>query len=244
MPELRILLPIDPGKEAYALTIVLLRTLVLYLLVIGAVRLMGKRQLGELQPSELVITILISNIATLSLEDVEIPLLHGILPILVLVCFEVISSWAALKSETVRRWISGTPKVIIRGGEIDQQMLRELRLTLDDLMTALRTNGVFDPDEVQYAIVETNGTVSLQLKPDKQPAQRGDVGVRESPQDPPHILIADGSVRDAALNETGLSRRWLDKLLQKRKLRISDVFLMTADSSGSSRIVPREGGTA
>ena len=141
------------------MTIVLLRTLVLYLLVIGAVRLMGKRQLGELQPSELVITILISNIATLSLEDEEIPLLHGILPILVLVCFEVLISQVSLKSERIRRWISGSPKVLIRGGVIDQQMMRELRFSVDDLMTSLRTNGVFDIADVQYAIVAENAVI-------------------------------------------------------------------------------------
>ena len=135
------------------MTIIFLRTLLLYTVVIGAVRLMGKRQLGELQPAELVTTILISNIATLSLEDAETPLLQGILPITVLVCCEVLVSWVTLRSAKLRRLVSGSPKIVISNGQIDQCMLRDLRLSLDDLMTALRTSGVFSPDEVQYAVV-------------------------------------------------------------------------------------------
>ena len=121
------------------MSILLIRALIVYIIVIFSVRLMGKRQLGELQPSELVITILVSNIATLSLEDTEIPLLRGILPILALVCFEVVMSWCSLKSVRLRRMISGSPKIIIRNGEIDQEMLHALRFSVDDLMSTLRT---------------------------------------------------------------------------------------------------------
>ena len=122
---------------------IFIRALILYFVVIFSVRLMGKRQLGELQPSELVITILISNIATLPLEDTAIPLLPGILPILSMVCFEVIISWFSLKSRRLRRVICGSPKIIIRNGQIEQDTMRELRLSIDDLMTALRGNQVF-----------------------------------------------------------------------------------------------------
>ena len=140
---LAVFCPYSFKKGVTAVTIILIRSLILYALVIFSVRLMGKRQLGELQPSELVITILVSNIATLSLEDTEIPLLHGILPILLLVCFEVLVSWLTLKSVRMRRLVSGSPQVIIRGGVIDQQKLHELRFSLDDLMTSLRTAGIF-----------------------------------------------------------------------------------------------------
>ena len=143
---------------------IFIRALILYFVVIFSVRLMGKRQLGELQPSELVITILISNIATLPLEDTAIPLLPGILPILSMVCFEVIISWFSLKSRRLRRVICGSPKIIIRNGQIEQDTMRELRLSIDDLMTALRGNQVFSIEEVQFAIVETTGSVSVYLK--------------------------------------------------------------------------------
>ena len=157
------------------MAILFIRALIVYIVVIFSVRLMGKRQLGELQPSELVITILVSNIATLSLEDTEIPLLRGILPILALVCFEVIVSWGSLKSVKLRRLISGSPKIIIREGEIDQEMLHALRFSVDDLMSTLRTSGVFSVDEVQFAIVETNGSVSVYQKSEEQPATKKDV---------------------------------------------------------------------
>ena len=223
--------------------IILLRTAVLYLVVVCSVRLMGKRQLGELQPAELVITILVSNIATLSLEDADIPLLHGILPILVLVCLEVLVSQVTLKSVRVRRLICGRPKVIIRGGVIDQQMLRELRFSVDDLMAALRTGGVFDASEVQFAVVETNGAVSVSLYAAHQPARRGDVHAAES-SEPPEILIADGQLREEALVSTGLTRAWVREKLEAHGLSEREVFLLTADRSGRYFLVPREGGHA
>ena len=146
------------------MSVVLIRSLILYIVVIFGVRLMGKRQLGELQPSELVITILISNIATLPLEDTSIPLILGILPILTLVCFEVVISWVTLKSLRMRRIISGRPKIIVRNGQIEQATMRDLRLSVDDLMTALRQQQVFDISQVQFAVMETTGTVSVYLK--------------------------------------------------------------------------------
>ena len=222
------------------MTIILIRTLILYFVVIFSVRLMGKRQLGELQPSELVITILVSNIATLSLEDVEIPLLHGILPILVLVCLEVLVSWASLKSVRIRRWISGSPKIIIRNGIPDQHQLRELRFSVDDLMTSLRSNGVFDLNDVQFAVVETSGTVSVCLKSACQPAERADVHAAADTGDPPQLIIADGQLRTQALLAAGLTHEWLQGILRDRKLQLQDIFLMTADRSARFCLVRRE----
>ena len=147
------------------MSVILIRSLILYVLVIFAVRLMGKRQLGELQPSELVITILVSNIATLPIEDVNIPVLVGITPIFAMVCFEVTVSWLCLRFPTVRRFISGSPKIVIRGGRIDRQAMADLRFSVDDLMMALRGSEVFDLAEVQYAIVETTGSMSVMRKP-------------------------------------------------------------------------------
>jgi uncharacterized membrane protein YcaP (DUF421 family) len=225
------------------MTIILIRTLILYFVVVFSVRLMGKRQLGELQPSELVITILVSNIATLSLEDVEIPLLHGILPILVLVCFEVLISQLSLRNARIRRLISGSPKAIIRSGVIDQQMMRELRFSVDDLMTSLRTNGVFDISEVQYAVVETNGTVSVCQCPAQQPARRGDLCTVPDAPDPPEVIVADGELRSDALTSAGLSQDWLHSVLRERRLHLHDVFLLTADRSGQYHLTAKERGS-
>ena len=210
---------------------VLIRTLIVYLVVIISLRIMGKRQLGELQPSDLVITILISNVATISLEDTEVPILHGIIPILELVLFEMIISWISLHSVKVRRWVSGSPKIIIHNGEIDQKVLHDLRFTLDDLMTTLRTNGIFSPEEVQFAIVEANGTVSILQKPEFQTATKKDVSAVHPCADPPEIVIADGELREKTLHALGLDRQWIDEILKAESLSIRDIFLLTADSA-------------
>lgn len=213
------------------MSIVLIRSFILYVTVTLSIRLMGKRQLGELQPAELVITILISNIATLSLEDIGIPLLHGILPILALVCYEVLASWVSLKSVRFRRWVSGSPKIIIRDGIIDQQMLRSLRFSVDDVMTALRMGGVFFLEEVQFAIVETNGSVSVYQKSADQPATKEDVHTQKQDVNPPQVIIADGKLREKALLDIGQDKKWLDRILQTKDMAVSDIFMMTADSA-------------
>ncbi len=223
------------------MTIVLIRSLILYFVVMFSIRLMGKRQLGELQPSELVITILISNIATLSLEDIEIPLLHGILPILALVCYEVITSWISLKSIRFRRLISGTPKIIIRDGIIDQEMLKTLRFSVDDLMTALRMGGIFFIEEVQFAVVETNGSVSVYQKPSAQPATKQDVHAVPSCFDPPQIIIADGQLREKALASIQLDHAWLEQILTRAGLSVSDIFMLTADRTSRYQLIPKGG---
>ncbi len=225
------------------MTIILIRALILYFVVICSVRLMGKRQLGELQPSELVITILISNIATLSLEDTDTPLLRAILPVLALVCFEVIISWASLKSVRLRRLISGSPKIIIREGVIDQEMLHALRFSVDDLMTSLRTNGVFSIGEVQFAIVETNGAVSVYQKPESQPATRKDVHAGgEKPLDPPQVIIADGQLREKALEAIGQDKKWVNAVLRASDMELREVFILTADKACKYDIVRSQKG--
>lgn len=223
------------------MTIILIRTLLLYMVVIFSVRLMGKRQLGQLQPAELVITILVSNIATLSLEDLDIPLLQGVLPIFALVCFEVLMSWISLKCVKVRRLISGSPKIIIRDGKIDQEMMHSLRFSIDDLMTTLRTGGVFAVEDVQFAIVETNGTVSVYQKSTQQPATKEDVHAVKASVDPPQTIIADGQLREKALEAIGQDKKWLDMILRTSGMKRKEVFLMTADKACRYHIIRKEG---
>lgn len=221
------------------MTIVLIRSLILYIVVMFSVRLMGKRQLGELQPAELVVTILISNIATLSLEDIEIPLLHGILPILALVCYDVLASWISLKSVRFRRWVSGSPKIIIRNGVVDQEMLKNLRFSVDDLMTALRMSGIFYLEEVQFAIVETNGSVSIYQKSAYQPSEKQDLQAVQPNVDPPQMIVADGELREKSLSAIGQDRQWLDNILHQEKIKIKDIFILTADKSCQYQLIPK-----
>ncbi|MBQ6034241.1 MAG: DUF421 domain-containing protein [Ruminococcus sp.] len=221
--------------------VILIRSVILYVLVIFAVRLMGKRQLGELQPSELVITILVSNIATLPIEDVNIPIIVGVTPILSLVCFEVMVSWINLRLPELRRLISGSPKIIIRNGCIERDIMRELRFSVDDLLMALRSKDIFDIGEVQYAIVETTGSVSVMKKQPLDTPTRQDMKIAAECSEPPVLIIADGKFIPQAMESVKLSKAAVEMLLSANKMSLNDVFIMTADSSGSCFIADKQG---
>lgn len=223
------------------MSIVLIRSLILYILVIFSVRLMGKRQLGELQPSELVITILISNIATLPLEDTDIPLSLGVTPILALVCFEVIVSWLNLIFPKFRKMISGSPKIIIRNGKTDPETLRELRFSVDDLMMSLREKEVFDIEDVQFAIVETTGNISVMKKQIKDTPDRNDLGIKVKNYDPPQIIVSDGKILPQSLKSMGISDGTVEKILKEINIKLSDVFIITVDTQGHFFIVDKKG---
>ena len=225
------------------MSVILIRSLILYVLVIFAVRLMGKRQLGELQPSELVITILVSNIATLPLEDSGIPLIVGITPILSLVCFEVIVSWINLRSLKIRKIISGSPKIIISNGNVDPDVLRQLRFSVDDLMTALRGKDIFDISEVQFAVVETTGAVSVMKKQSEDIPSRDDLNIKIKSFNPPRIIISDGEIIKAAANSLNMNTNQIEKILSDMNIRKNDVFIMTADENMNIFIVPQNGKT-
>lgn len=207
--------------------IVIIRTIILFTLVIFSLRLMGKKQLGELQPSELVTTILISNIATLSIEDSSIPMLTGIVPILMIVCTDVLISGITLKSTRIRRVVTGSPKVIISNGKIDQDEMTTLRYTIDDVLESMRDADIFDINEVQYAIVETTGKINFFKKSD-------------GTSDPPAVIIKDGLVIDDGLMEAGLGTEWLEGTLKKRNTDAGSVFLLAAKGDGTYTMILRE----
>lgn len=210
------------------MSIMLIRSLILYVLVVFAVRLMGKRQLGELQPSELVITILVSDIATLPLEDSNIPLIIGVTPIFALVCFEVVVSCISLKFPALRKMISGSPKIIISNGKIDADVMKELRFSVDDLLMSLREKDIFDLDNVQYAVVETTGTLSAMDKDD-------------GTSDPPMLVVSDGKLLPAAIRSLGLEDIHIKKILSSEGIKLEDTLIMTADSSGKYFIADNKG---
>ena len=223
------------------MSIILIRSLILYIIVIFAVRLMGKRQLGELQPSELVITILISNIATLPLEDTDIPLIIGITPILALVCYEVFISWLILRLPCFRTIMYGSPKIIISNGKINRSVLRELRLTVDDITTAMRTQQVFDISEVQFAIVETTGSISIMKKQSKDIPGREDLRIKALNSDPPQVIVSDGKILPVMLKSMGLNKKFVENSAKKADLDISEIFIMTTDGQGRVFISPKDG---
>lgn len=221
------------------MSIILLRSIILYIIVVSAVRLMGKRQLGELQPSELVITILISNIATLPLEDTDIPLIIGITPILALVCYEVFVSWLILRLPYFRKIMYGSSKIIISNGKINRKVLRELRLSVDDIMTAMRTQQIFDISEVQYAIVETTGSISIMKKQSKDTPTRDDIGLSPVSADPPQVVVSDGKPLPVTLKSMGYNEKFVENCAKKAGISVADIFIMTADGQGNIFIAPK-----
>lgn len=223
------------------MAIVLIRAVILYIVITFSLRLMGKRQLGELQPSELVVTILISNIAAIPVEDSSVPMIMGIVPILTLVCLDVIMSGIMLKSAKVRKLMIGSPRIIISEGDILQKEMKRLRYTVDDLTEAMREEQIFDINQIHYAIVETTGKINFLLKKDYQPAERQDVQAGGSTDNPPSVIIRDGITDKEQLRLLGLGDQWLTKVLRENNVGIKGVFLMTADRNGNHTIVKKAG---
>lgn len=224
------------------MTIVFIRAVILYCIVIFAVRLMGKRQIGELQPSELVVTIMISNIATLPVEDTEIPMALGIVPILTVVCLDVIMSWVSMKSRGMRRVLSGSPIVVVSNGVVDRSKLNELRFSVDDLMESLRSNNIFDITEVQFAVVETTGKISVYQRSGSRQLTLSDINRTPPPDDnPPVLIIDDGKYVKSSLEQASLTKGWLSAVLTKENEQQKNVYILTADSSGSYTLINRSG---
>lgn len=222
------------------MAIVLIRAVLLYIVITCSLRLMGKRQLGELQPSELVVTILISNIAAIPVEDSSVPMIVGIVPIITLVCLDVIMSGVMLKSSKMRKLIIGSPRIIISEGKILQNEMKRLRYTVDDLMESMRDEQIFDVSQIHYAIVETTGKINFLLKKDYQPAEKQDVGAGGSTENPPSVIIRDGIRDNEQMRLLGLGEMWLTKTLREKNLSEKGVFLMTADKNGKFSIIEKE----
>lgn len=220
--------------------VTLIRTVILYLFAIVSIRVMGKRQIGELQPSDLVVTLLISQIISIPIQDTDIPLVNTIIPILLLVGFEIITSALNMKSIKFRTYMQGHPVVIINDGNLDQKLLKDLRFTVDDLLESLRQKDVFDISQVQYAIVETNGQLSVLLKSENDTVTREDLNLSPAPQGYKCPVIIDGKIveNDFKICNTNIAK--IKKIVKKEKLQIKEILLMTVDSVGNHTIIRKE----
>lgn len=212
------------------MTVLFLRCLIMYLTVIVGMRLMGKRQIGELQPEELVVTILISDVATMPLQDMQIPLLQPLMIIAAIVACELLFSVLSLKSRRFRTLVQGHAIPIVKNGTFDQSLLRKIRYTVDDVLEALRLKDVFDLSQVSYVYVESNGSISVLQKPQSPAAQ------------PvlPCLVISDGRIVPDEFELCGLTGEKLQALLQKEQKRPQDIFLMTYASDGTYYIVEKQ----
>ncbi|XOQ44641.1 MAG: DUF421 domain-containing protein [Clostridium sp.] len=224
------------------MTISFIRTLLLYAVVILAVRLMGKRQISELQTSELVVMLLISDIASIPMQDSGQPLVSGLIPIAALVMFEIVISVLMLKSTKFRKLICGRPIIVINNGVVQQNEMRRLRMSTEDLCEQLRQKNVFSIQDVAYAIVETNGKLSVIKKPDKEQPTAGMLAVALPDTGIETVVISDGVISQFSLQLCGKTTEWLYGVLKGQHLAVRDIFLMTANTKGDFFIVKKEGG--
>lgn len=213
---------------------VFIRALILYLVVVVVMRMMGKRQVAQMQPFELVIMIMIADLAVTPMEDIDIPLVNGVIPIVVLLSVQVLASYFSLKSEKFRDFICGKPSILIHKGRIDQSEMHRLRVNINDLLEALRSKNYFNVNDVQYAILETNGQISVIPKADKRPVETADLSVMVQEEELPITLISDGKLDNKKLRKSGYDKKWLmDQLGQQNINNVRDVFLASLSSDGS-----------
>ena len=212
----------------------LIRTVILYLLIISGIRLMGKRQVGELEPSELVLSLIIADLASVPMQDFGIPLLTGIIPILTLLSITMILSVLTTKSVRFRTLLCGRPSIIIRDGLVDQHEMARNRLTVDELLEELRCKGYTDPSVVKYAILETNGQLSVLPYANQKPPTARQLKVSVEEGGLPLVVVSDGRLLEHNLTALGKDRRWLDKRLKERGCSgPKSVFLLLVDQNGA-----------
>ena len=213
--------------------IALFRTVVLYLLIILGIRLMGKRQVGELEPSELVFTLLIADLAAVPMQDFGIPLITGVVPIVTLLCITLLISILTMRSIRFRALMCGVPSIVVKDGKLCQAEMRKNRFTLDELAEELRCQGVADISTVKYAILETNGQLTVLLTAADSPATASQMGLTPPETGLPTLIISDGRLLTANLKGRGLNDEWLDKQLKQHHVRhVKEVFALWVDELG------------
>lgn len=220
--------------------LLIVRTVLIYLCVLFAMRLMGKRQLGELQPEELVSTILISNLASISIESEEVPVTASLIPLFLIAALELLGSILSFRSQRFFNLMSGRPKTVILDGQIDQNALRTLRLTTADLMEALRGRDVFDPRDVSYAVVETNGSLSVALRPEKEPATLSDLALKVQHGQATIPFVLDGQVLDDNLHWCGKDHAWLERTAQANTLLVEEILLLIGNDTEDYFLLKKE----
>ena len=216
-----------------------LRTVIVYFFITLAIRLMGKRQIGDMQPNELVITLLISEIAAIPLQDPAQPILHGALAIFILIILEIFISVFAMKSLRVRKLMSGKSVVIIKNGLIDEDAMKQVRMTTLDLIELLRQNNCFDISEVYFAVLEVNGNLSVMLKPQHNPATLKDLHIVPEKEGIFLPVICDGKILPESLSALSVEPKDIYNILSGQGKNVHSVFLMTMDRFKNYKIIGR-----
>ncbi len=219
---------------------VVARTIIIYIILLIAMRVMGKRQIGEMQVSELIITLLLSELAVGPITNKNLPIIHAIIPIFLLLSLEVITSFALTKSNKLKKLLYGAPTILIRDGKINFKALADNRIEIDELMSELRLKNAPDISSVMYAILEDNGKLSVFLKADMSPPTAHDLDFVPAESGIAHELIIDGEIVEENLTLLGKDKEWLTEQLLSRHADQKDVFLLTMDDSGSIELIRKE----
>ena len=216
------------------------RTVILYLVLIAVIRLMGKRQVGQMEPSEFVVTMLVANLASIPMQDGGIPLYSGLVPILTVLGLELVLSYLVLRSMKLRKLLCGKPVILIENGNILQNNLRRTRITLDELTGQLREKDVLEVSAVQYAILETNGNLSVFPYPKEQPASAKEAGVEVKRRYLPVTVVGDGYLYRDNLSLIGKDMGWVEKILQERGATIDETWLLTVNKADQVYFIKKE----
>lgn len=215
------------------MAIIIARTFIIYTALMLSMRILGKRQMGELEISELVVAVVIADIAVIPLQDIGIPLINGIVPIIILLCCEILITGAATKSVRLRLLLFGRPSVLIENGVINQREMKKNRFTIDELYEELRQQSITDIAKVERAILETNGILNVILLPREQPPTCKQLGIRCPDESSPTILINEGRILEENLHKTGKNLQWLHNYLRSKHIRsAADVYLLSCDKTG------------
>lgn len=217
-----------------------MRTGILLLVIVFAVRIMGKRQIGQLQPAELVVTILLSEMAATPMQDNDIPMLNTLVAIFTLVGLEIIMSFVSMKSIRIRNLLQGNSLILIRNGILDQKQLKRLRFTLDDLLEALRNKDVFDISDVKYAIAETDGTLSVMLREEKRNLTPSDMGMKPEDKGLSCVVVMDGVIIRSDFKDCGMNDKKLSAIISETGIPLEDIFLLTVNKNGETNVIRKE----
>ena len=209
-----------------------IRVSIIYILVLVIMRIMGKREIGQMQPFELVIAIMIADLASVPMADTGIPISNGIIPILALLLFQLIISIINLKSITLRKIICGKPRILIYRGKIDEQALKKEKITINELQERLRQKSIFTIGDVEYAILETSGEISVIQKPEKRNIIVEDLNITPEYEGIPYDLVIDGKIMYENLKKIGKDEKWLQKQVEKFKTKPQDTLIVTFDGKG------------
>ncbi|MBO5779157.1 MAG: DUF421 domain-containing protein [Clostridia bacterium] len=219
------------------MTVILIRTLIVYCMLTAVMRMMGKRQLGELQISELISTLVLSEVAATPIADPNIPLLYALIPVALIFSCELILPELFFHFPRLRKFVEGTPSFLIQNGQICQGELRKNRITIEEFLAALRTGGVSDPTQVDYAILEASGMISIFRHATDEPPTASDLNTSVSDTGIAHIIVSDGKFNHSSIREMGLTEDHIYRYLSPYSRPLSDVFLMTYDDAGNFKLV-------